>query len=692
MFRGSSRLLCLALASSALAAQPSDPSPGLTRIELTCVDPQATGYGTFQSHNQKVVANRRGIFMTHIRSRNEAYTAQQWRLSWSRDGGKTFETLYEATHPTNPAVLETDDQDNLYLIRPDFVDGHAYLYRFRAAQDYRQPAITCVTNGSAGKFSMALDLPRRQLYYFAHNNTFHRISLDGTVLSSTNLLAAGKSAALQYPLLYLDAGGILHAAWTTQKHGVYLYWDIHYLQSPDGGLTWRTMRGTPVALPAIADQGGPADRITLDDEFEVHTWLESFFARAGKAHFLYLAQAQPPRQHYVRYDLATAKRELDLQPDFRGQQLSLRNLDGFFAARAAQTNGTIYAVSHDANANRLACLASDDNGATWYDYAVSGPVTNAYSVGGCREITRDGYIIGSFTEQAASTTNSNSASKVYFLKIKAGLAKHKPRASGAEPQPPTPAAQTTRIAGIVLKWLRGDKAANYRRAEPLIRDAAAHGAQIVCTTECFLDGYAIADKTIPLEQYRALGELIPQGEYFRKLSALARELNILLIAGMLETDGEARYNTAVSIGPKGELLGKYHKQRLDHEAVRNSAGAESSTFDTSYGKLGVMICADRRFPEVVKAFSDGGADFLICPSGGMFGPKSNDPIVQGRSRENHKYIVFVHPAEFLVTGPDGTIVQQALLGDKLLISPDQIGTEADSKQVFYFDLPRPPKL
>src|SRR5688572_33371040 len=89
----------------------------LTRIELTCVDPAATGYGTFQSHNQKVVANRRGIFMTHIRTRNEPYTAQQWRLSWSRDGGRTFETLYEATHATNPAVLETDDAENVYLIR-----------------------------------------------------------------------------------------------------------------------------------------------------------------------------------------------------------------------------------------------------------------------------------------------------------------------------------------------------------------------------------------------------------------------------------------------------------------------------------------------------------------------------------------------------------------------------------------------
>src|SRR5438094_432921 len=105
---------------------------------------------------------------------------------------------------------------------------------------------------------------------------------------------------------------------------------------------------------------------------------------------------------------------------------------------------------------------------------------------------------------------------------------------------------TVRVAGIVLKWIRTDKIANYRRIEPMIREAAAHGARMVCTTECFLDGYAIADKSIPLERYRVLGEPIPQGEYFRKLTALARELRIFLIACMLESDGEARSNTAVT--------------------------------------------------------------------------------------------------------------------------------------------------
>ncbi len=184
----------------------------------------------------------------------------------------------------------------------------------------------------------------------------------------------------------------------------------------------------------------------------------------------------------------------------------------------------------------------------------------------------------------------------------------------------------SRVAGVVLKWVRGDKEANYRRIEPLIREAAAQGAQIVCTTECFLDGYAIADKSIPLEQYRALGEPILEGAYFRKLAKLAKELNIFLIAGMLEADGEQRYNTAALISSRGELVGQYHKQQLEHEAVRNAGARNHPFFETPFGQLGVMICADRRSSEVVKVFCERGAGFLICPSGGMFGGKVMIPL------------------------------------------------------------------
>jgi predicted amidohydrolase len=246
--------------------------------------------------------------------------------------------------------------------------------------------------------------------------------------------------------------------------------------------------------------------------------------------------------------------------------------------------------------------------------------------------------------------------------------------------------KTVRGAGIVLKWVRADKEANFQRIEPMIREAARKGAQLVVTTECFLDGYAFDDPAIPLAEYRALGEPIPDGPYFKRLAALARELKIYLVAGMLEADGKARYNAAVFIGPDGALIGKYHKQNLDEEILRNTPGHVSSVHKTPFGKVGILICADRRESGIVRRFRENGADFLICPSGGMFGSKKNDPMVQARSKENRLPIVFVHPAEFLVTEPDGSIRTRTLVGNQLVIPKSQVGGKRDTSQIFYFDL------
>jgi predicted amidohydrolase len=279
----------------------------------------------------------------------------------------------------------------------------------------------------------------------------------------------------------------------------------------------------------------------------------------------------------------------------------------------------------------------------------------------------------------------------WVLVLLLGIGFSRSQAQESAPGPPVPAVsrtgETVKVAGVVLKWIRGDKEANYRRVEPLVREAAALGAKIVCTTECFLDGYAIADKSIPLDVYRALGEHIPDGPYCQRLMKLANELDIFLVAGMLEAEGSQRYNTAVLIGPDGTLRGKYHKQELGHELVRNTPGSVSSVFATSLGRMGVLICADRTQKAIVEGFRVNGAEFLVCPSGGMFGPVRNDPIVQARSRENRTSIVFVHPAEFLATAPDGSIAKRVLLGDRLLIRPEEEGTAVDSSAVVTFDLP-----
>jgi predicted amidohydrolase len=167
---------------------------------------------------------------------------------------------------------------------------------------------------------------------------------------------------------------------------------------------------------------------------------------------------------------------------------------------------------------------------------------------------------------------------------------------------------------------------------------------------------------------------------------LADELDVYLVAGMLERADKATYNAAVLIDANGKLIGKYRKQHLGHELVRNTAGSTSPVFDTQWGKVGIMICADRRYPEVARQLRQNGADLIICPSGGMWGPKDNDHFLQARSRENNIPIVFVHPIEFLVTGPDGSIKERRFAGQEMAIEVNQVNTKDDEKMIALYEL------
>ena len=250
---------------------------------------------------------------------------------------------------------------------------------------------------------------------------------------------------------------------------------------------------------------------------------------------------------------------------------------------------------------------------------------------------------------------------------------------------------SVRVAGIVLKWIPADKDRNLARVEPLIREAAGQGAKIVVTTECFLDGYAIRDKKIPQDRWMALAEPIPGGPCFDRLRCLADELDVCLVAGMLERDGQRTFNTAVLIGPDGRLIGKYRKQDLGHELARNTPGNDSPVFDTPFGRVGIIICADRRNAQLVKRIAERGVDLMICPSGGMWGPERNDFHLQNRSRENCVPIVFVHPIEFLVTGADGSILDRRFVEKGMDVETERIGTPADAHLVAIHDVPLGPR-
>jgi predicted amidohydrolase len=222
-----------------------------------------------------------------------------------------------------------------------------------------------------------------------------------------------------------------------------------------------------------------------------------------------------------------------------------------------------------------------------------------------------------------------------------------------------------RIAGIILKWIPKEPGKNFERADNLIREASSKGAEIVCTTECFLDGYSIRDTDLTIEQFRSLAEPIPGGKYITKLQQLAAELDIHLIAGLSELSGEKVYNSAVLIDSSGKLLGIYRKNFLwGYENEKYSTGDTFPVFETKFGKIGIMICYERRKTESIMELKENGAEIVFCLAGGGFGLE-NDNVVSQRSKESKIPIVFVHPVEFLVTGSGGEILEQSLFGRTL---------------------------
>jgi hypothetical protein len=395
-------------------------------IELFPVDTGAIAFATFQSHNQKVVSNRHGVFFTYVHRSNADYTAQRWRLMRAEPDQSRFVQLYESVDASSAPAMETDRFGTLYLARPDFRSADAYLHRFEPAAASAaglQPKTSTMVGGSAGKYCLMIDQPRGQLYYFAHNNTFHVMGMDGVPRHHVTLLREGPNAVLQYPHLSLSSDGVLLAAWTTQKHGEYLYHGIHAIRSDDGGQTWRNLAGKRLELPIIADDTGPATPISRPDERLVHSWLSATSSMNGGWHLVYWAATKPARQRYLRIDQEDGQIQVDLPLVF-GERTGAHPNDSAALVRGGGSAADgIFLISTVDDRGRLACLASFDNGKTWQLHAQADRRFDhrIYSIGAARDVTADGWIVGVFTEvmPGTATYHDDHSGKVYFFRMAA---------------------------------------------------------------------------------------------------------------------------------------------------------------------------------------------------------------------------------------------------------------------------------
>jgi beta-ureidopropionase len=152
----------------------------------------------------------------------------------------------------------------------------------------------------------------------------------------------------------------------------------------------------------------------------------------------------------------------------------------------------------------------------------------------------------------------------------------------------------------------------------LIGKAAADGAQITCLQEIFHGPYFCAEQD-PKWYDTAETE---DGPTLTRMREVAREHNMVLVVPWYEEEqAGVYYNSAAVIERDGTLLGKYRKTHIPHvgpcfweKYYFKPGNVGYPVFDTSIGKVGLIICYDRHFPEVARAVGLRGAELVFNPS------------------------------------------------------------------------------
>jgi predicted amidohydrolase len=156
-----------------------------------------------------------------------------------------------------------------------------------------------------------------------------------------------------------------------------------------------------------------------------------------------------------------------------------------------------------------------------------------------------------------------------------------------------------------------DLEADFGRVARLIADARAAGVRLLALPEACLGGY-LSHLDGGGAREDGPPALDPDGAEIQRLARLAGDL--VVCAGYCEQDGQQRYNSAVCVTGDG-VLGRHRKV---HQPLREdasyAAGDRFAAFDTPVGRLGMMICYDKAFPESARALALDGAEIVVCVS------------------------------------------------------------------------------
>ncbi len=173
---------------------------------------------------------------------------------------------------------------------------------------------------------------------------------------------------------------------------------------------------------------------------------------------------------------------------------------------------------------------------------------------------------------------------------------------------------------LIQQHATSDLAGNLERAVAATRRAAADGAELVAFAELALTPFY--PERPATSDVRLLAEPVP-GPTTEMFSALARDLGVVIVMNLFESDGDATYDCSPVIDRDGRLLGRTRMVHITeypcfHERqYYRPSELGAPVFDTAVGRVGVAICYDRHFPEYMRALALQGADLVVVPQAGV---------------------------------------------------------------------------
>lgn len=158
---------------------------------------------------------------------------------------------------------------------------------------------------------------------------------------------------------------------------------------------------------------------------------------------------------------------------------------------------------------------------------------------------------------------------------------------------------------------------NADRAERLIRQAAAAGAQLIVCPELFTSPYFCIDQNVQHFELAQPAEGHPQ---ITRFARLAGDLGVVLPIGFFERAGNAAYNSVAVADADGRVLGIYRKTHIPDgpgytEKFYFTPGDTGfRVWDTRFGRIGVAICWDQWYPETARSMALMGAEVMCFPT------------------------------------------------------------------------------